>query len=579
MASLISTASPTPSAFPSTLARPGGLPSALAELQARGQAEASRQFLQVHLYRVRRRLALRLPLQALPKPPSQVGVIQGYPWSIWILWQIEARMLGLGVAADREPQGKATQIFHRDFSGLLEWNPQEVSKDHGLAGAHLLRCVSYLISRNLAAGETAQSFLHALITAHRPHLDRQWSTLQEEKTTGTTWPKPYYNIYCILPFALALAARTISHPMLEEIEALTEETLMMLAEARRTGWTEGWSYDAYVQDFLADWLLARASTGDAGSVDLAGVYDALRPSLLEPLHLTCPGEEFLPPLLGDSECPEMFFHWSAAAKWYALMTDPALLELLKHADFAQVSSDALLWWPKIPRLESRSRGGESATVTPNAIVLASGTARDDIKVTIGAARCQNGHQQADRGHVSIGSGSHWIVQDPGYRQYLRNSEHTFATGAIAHNCPVIDGQGLALEGVRQVLLDWEAPAIEAAQAAVFQLARLYPADLELTDVTRRVRLSDGVLVEDTVRGKDSHVLSYSWHFHPEACVGEESGDLLVVAGQQAWIVQCNQIPLSLDLVSRLRGSRGQQTLSASFTIAGETTVCWRFLKA
>lgn len=552
------------------ISRCTGLPAkALQELKKRGMREAAVSFLLVNFYRIRRKTALRLPLNDLPMLSPRVGIIENYPWMLWIIWKLEARLLSLAAAERITTNAEITDVFRRDVRALCRWDSGMVgSSGQPLFGSHLLRCLTYLLDSTTADASLIEARLEDLLFGYRQLLDDRRQVLRDEVKNPQTWPKSYYNINCIPIFAMALAARRIEHPRRAEIEETAAEISQRLGQARREGWTEGWSYDAFVQDFLADWLLA--------APEYAGkeLSEAFKPSLLEPMQINCPGGRFNPPILADAECPEMFFHWSAVVKWHAITGDRDLLAGLENAPMEDVSSDALLWWPaeeiSIPQRNSPMR-------TPNAVVLGD-CPEPEVLVTVGAAGCQNGHLQADRGHICVGAGGDWVVQDPGYRQYLRTSEHHFATGVTAHNVPVVDGQGENLEGVRAIPLNWPQPILDAMNnAAMFELTGFYGEDLELISVKRKVRAGSEVIVEDLVSGRrDAYEVSYYWHFHPEAYLGEEAGNLLLVLGDQVWQVTCEGLILSLAQVSRLRGSRGQQTLSVNLACQRERVIRWFF---
>jgi len=537
-------------------------------LASRGKKAVEKTILLVDFYRIRRKVALPLPLATIPELPPAVGAIEVYPWLTWISWEIENRALSLCAAARSDVSGRTAEILRRDVNAVCQWDPTVLAASHALPTSHLLRVLSNLAEQPELKGVPMQNYLDQLLGALAGALEARKAVLRDEARSGNEWPKPFYNINCILVFAMAAASARIDHPSRREIEPVAREMMVSLADARRAGWTEGWSYDAYVQDFLADWLLASPNES------FSAIYPALKPSLVEPFQLTLPGAGFLPPLLGDSECPEMPFHWSAAAKWLELTGDEDLAAGLQLADAVAISSDALLWWPA----DSEAAILQSPHVamhSPNAVIITSETS--DFKVTAGASRCQNGHLHADRGHVCIGSCGYWIVQDPGYRQYLRTSEHTFATGPTAHNLPVVNGFGQALEGVRALPLEWSHPRLNGD--VYMNLTCLYPRELALVELSRSIRVGATVEIDDLiVPASETLSLDYYWHFHPKAFLGEIDDGLLIAIGDATWRMNCSACRLSLEQVSRLRGSRGQQTLKVNLPATGPTQVRWSFGK-
>jgi len=80
---------------------------------------------QTHLiadfYRIRRRVAYPLPIGEVHLPEMPVPGISVYPWSVWLLWDLEERIHSLGWAGEWFRDVDVQQKAGRDLAALASW--------------------------------------------------------------------------------------------------------------------------------------------------------------------------------------------------------------------------------------------------------------------------------------------------------------------------------------------------------------------------------------------------------------------------------------------------------------------------
>jgi hypothetical protein len=172
-----------------------------------------------------------------------------------------------------------------------------------------------------------------------------------------------------------------------------------------------------------------------------------------------------------------------------------------------------------------------------------------------------GHLQADNGTMVIGTHGQWIVSDPGYQQYMNDTEREFTLGPAAHNYPVINGLKQDKKEPKLVSLESAEPGLWRAQ---IELAACYPSEAGVTSVVRTVWLQGrrGVIVGDRIQAGSVRSLKYHWHGHPDAGWWIQDGWALIHSGGAELWFTSPQAELKDDKIQRLPASRGQLTLVA-----------------
>jgi hypothetical protein len=122
---------------------------------------------------------------------------------------------------------------------------------------------------------------------------------------------------------------------------------------------------------------------------------------------------------------------------------------------------------------------------------------------------------------------------------------------------------------------------DETQSAEIDISQCYPEELKLGKVTREVLLRENqlVVVEDTIAGKNINEIGYFWHGHPDAAWWiEDNWARLYLDGKTLWI-HSPQVHLEENQLQRLRGSRGQLTLTPKvlLTESAMQIIRWYFL--
>jgi hypothetical protein len=322
---------------------------------------------------------------------------------------------------------------------------------------------------------------------------------------------------------------------------------------------------------VADWL-AEASPEHCQTIlqhpELARLVD-------EGLAVGAPGNVQDVARLGDVEPAEMPFHAAALVKLHHLGVKGHAGWAFEQYDLSRLRTDGLLALAlgAASGQPATREGAPEMTDTRGSIICRSGWTKDDIAVAMSAHRSPMGHLHNDNGTVVLAAGGKWLIDDPGYQQYLPTSEREFTVGAAAHNAPLPNGRaqsvrmGTVLDPPRRDddlwhmavdLKDCYAPPLEKCRRDVWLVGR---------------RL---VVVADRVAARELSRIDYRWHGHPDASWWAEDGTaVLYLDGTSLWI-RCLQLPLSERQIDRPRGSRGHVALSAEVPVQGEAVVCWTF---
>lgn len=539
-----------------------------AEIRLRADWHLKQTHLFVDYYRVRRRLAYPLPVRALHVSEIKVrrDFSRDYPWATWMTWALEERMACLSSAAVWFGSAAAQAAVARDVEALAAWPTYRQYEKPDLSLGHAARTLWRAYRHSPWLDEKIKAMVRETfartVTDVLPLSDKLHSSFRtKEDVLGCAKPlNALHNIPIIGTIGAALAAHEIGHAAAEVFDSRLMALLSALLDMRATGFTEGVAYDGYVLDFAADWLAVLPPEKQAGVLEHPRLKELLNQSYM----LAAPGNAAEVTEMSDVEPHEMPFHLSAQAKLQLLQPDALRAWHLRCCGVRALRSEALA------ALYQASKQPVSVQTPPAgaldahyALVLRSGWEATDVAVAVAASTSAMGHMHCDAGSITIGSGGHWLICDPGYQQYMNTREREFTLGPKAHNAPVVNGRAQDRKGVKRVALEARGNILRAE----LDLTACYPQDLKLDRVDRAVWLVDGriAIVADRVQGTGIESLEYFWHGHRDAAwwvqdhwarvYHPEAPEAIVwIASPQARIQEAG--------VDRLPGSRGQMTLSA-----------------
>lgn len=512
-------------------------------------------------YRIRRKVAYPLPLREMILPQMPVRGIATYPWSIWVLWDFEERVNSLGWAATWFDDVDAKALVIRDLEALAGWACYRQYERPDLSLGHCARLLWLAYTQWAWLGDTKgkiEAAFERIVDDALKYSDEHHGRFHSKEDI-LALDEPHsvlHNIPLIGTVGIALAAHALDH----EAKAVLDQRLLAVMGAildlRAQGHSEGVGYDGYIMDFVVHWLQAMDVTGRQAIMDHARFGDLLD----ESVALGAPGDVANVAEIGDVEPKEMPYHLAAHAKLWPFTQDARAAWLLSHTRLDWMRADALgvlhdavdHWSPQAP-----SAGTLDAHYTT---VLRSGWDTDDLAVAMSASNSPMGHLQNDSGTLVIGSRGRWLIDDPGYQQYMKTTEREYTLNAQAHNAPVINGQAQARKlSTRNIQMDTLDDSIYRMS---IDLTACYSDDLKLDLVKRTVWLSgnDLVVVGDQISGAHIEQVNYYWHGHPDVAwwVSDNwaqiyfSDALLWAYSPQAQIADAD--------VDRLSGSRGQLTL-------------------
>ncbi|MFP4501573.1 MAG: heparinase II/III family protein [Candidatus Hydrogenedentota bacterium] len=545
-------------------------PNIEAEMRQRAAYQVKQARLIADYYRIRRQLAYPLPLEELIIPDIEAPSIPDYPWSVWLLWALEERVLSLGWAAEWFGDAEARAAVTRDLEALCGW-PAYRQLDHpDLGSAHAAHILWTAYTKWSWPGDALRAKIGAACERHANDLVERVRAYYGELTSKEKFlaldapHEKLHNIPHIGAMGAALTASVVSHPACDEIHAYLHGLFGAVLELRDRGYTEGVAYDGYVLAFVCDWLLTLPETARKPILDHPGLRDYLE----EAYMLGCPGHPEMLAELSDVEPKQMPWHHTAQAKLQTFKPDAVRAWHLSRLTVGWQRADALAALhalneepaPKVPET-----GGLDANY---AVVLRTGWAHDDLAVAVSCTNSPMDHLQADNGTIMIGTRGRWFISDPGYQQYMKGDERTFTLGETAHNAPVINGHAQTAKAPKRLALDATETAID--------LTACYPGEAGATSVVRTVSLGADktVRVTDRIEGANIARIAYHWHGHPEAAWWVDEEGALIHLPEGALRFTCRQADLSLAQVMRLPGSRGQLTLVCAIEPRAEIT--WRF---
>ncbi|MBI4024850.1 MAG: heparinase II/III family protein [Verrucomicrobia bacterium] len=543
------------------------------EIRRRADDYLRQNHLMVDYRRIRRRLAYPLPLRSLHLPGIKVPGIPVYPWASWMIWELEERIGCLGWARHWFQDGVAREVVMRDLSALASWpvHRQYSYLDLCLAHAARILCAAYAEWPWLKdqVRQEIQSGLQRIVEDGFPLFEKRFGIFHRaEDILGQDEPHALlHNIPVIGAIGVSLAANCIRDSRAETLNEGVSAILGALLHLRQQGYSEGVCYDGYVLDFVAGWLGCLPVPQRSALLE----HPEMARFLDESRMLGVPGDIMQVAELGDVEPRRMPFHASAQARLYRLKPDSARAWYLKRCRVDWLRADALATLhPVVEQLRGKPPAS-GAMDAHHAVVLRSGWESEDLAVAMAASNSPMGHVQCDNGSVVIGTRGRWFIADPGYPQYMPGSERDFTLGPTAHNAPVINDQAQNRKAGRRLALVNQTADVCRAE---MDLTRCYAPELRLTSVIRTVWLAGRQLavVADRILGPSIRTLIYHWHAHAEAGWWIQDGWARVTLDATTLWFTSPQGRISEDHLNRLRGARGQLTLTAQAD--AEAAVVW-----
>jgi hypothetical protein len=364
------------------------------EIARRASHFTAQRFLPVNYYRIRKRLAIPLPVSGpLPQGHSVRAFFSSYSWLIWLFWALEDRVIALGEFVNQTGDIAARSAVEADLSALAAWETYRELAYPDLTYAHAVRILSTAITRwdwiEDARRTVLRDALWRAVDEALPLSDRVYGRFDSKAVLlATSQPHEHlHNILLIGTCAVAWAARIVEHPASTEVNARAAVVLSAMLDSRRRGFTEGVSYDGYVLDFLADWLTVL----DPATRDEILLHPGFIGLVEQAIDLAVPGDVMNTAPLGDVEPVEMPFVWSALAKLQVWQSNPRVGWALSQCTLSQLRADGLLALGCLPDHVVQASTVQSPMILNSALVLRSGHSADGVAVAMGLSNSPMGH--------------------------------------------------------------------------------------------------------------------------------------------------------------------------------------------
>ena len=559
-------------------------------LIAQRAAEQRRKLvLPVDYYRIRRRRAMELPMRSLPCAGAPVKGVPIYPWGIWAMWALEERVLTLGWAGQWLSDVPCQKLAQEQLHLLTTWPRYTDLGEPDLVESHCLRIMLAASRWSWVDHDTLRSLQQCcsqLVEQALPWSDRRhgsFTSVQSILDTPECERSILHNIPIIAAVTLARAARFASHAATSTLDRRASLLIRAILLRSKQGFTEGSSYDGYVLDFVGDWL------ADAGDAAEPQKWDApaLAAMLAQGSILAAPGDAMNIAPLGDVEPWHMPFLASACAKLLPRVADPGIASYLRSLPPAALRTDTLVAMLLSPANPTRDLAQNAtpprplAQQTAHALSLRTGPTDDDLAVMISLPRTPMGHLHNDAGSIVIGAAGRWLITDPGYQQYVRSSEREFTLGPSAHNAPVINTHAQTLRQAKLLSLD----DTDDLRHASVETTGCYAPQAGVRIARRHVWLwHDHAVVADELLCEGPHNVAYTWHGDETAYwLASDRGVCVTLPGHRVgesetddtllWIASPG-LTLTPEQIDRLRGSRGQLSLSVQTECTSHASTRW-----
>jgi hypothetical protein len=554
------------------------------ELRARADSFLPQTRLFVDYYRIRRKFSYPLPVRDYknlntPIFPKAAMDESHYPWSVWLIWNLEERIFSLGWAGEWMKNKNYREKVSEDIEALAEWTKFRQLSHPDLLMGHCGRILSIayfswkwlspVIRKKIEAGmrRLLQDALPLIAERFGPVKSREEILAAVSKDKNAK--QYFHNIPLIGTIGAALAANVLKDPIQHELDDRLMQSFLAMFDYRKQGFTEAVSYDGYVLDLIADWITFLPSKLREPILS----HPEMKRLLEETYMVGAPGDILNIAELSDVEPRQMTFQVSAIAKLANIQNSKEALWYLKQCRLDWMRSDGLAAARNL-RFSKVNEPSSGALDAHYAVVLRTGWKSSDIAVAMSSTTSVMHHMHFDNGNVVIGTEGNWFLTEPGYQQYMETSEREFTLGPKAHNAPVINQKIQSSKSCKV----WALSSKKDLSFAEVDLTSCYPSDMELTSVRRKIWLygkEKTVVVRDQITGKNVRQLAYAWHGNPDAGWWvEDHCAVIELKGKKLWI--CSpQVKLSFSQINRLKGSRGHLTLSVELE-SPPTEVWWIF---
>ena len=549
------------------------------EILRRAENFADDRVLVADFYRIYRKLAYPLPVREIYHPDFHVNDIPRYPWEIWMLWDLEQRVFSLGWAAQWTGNAEYRELVRRDIEALAGWPEYDARETPHLAGAHAARLMAAAYENWDWLGEETRAAiregLNRLVDSYPEWLGDGRLEMDSEGELLASSGRHLHNIPTIAIIGRSIAARLCNHPLRGKLERHAEALVKAQLKLREIDYTEAVGYDGYILDFVADWLPGASEQFRSEVLADSNLAVMLRQSWIT----AAPGNLMNVAPLNDVEPREMPFHASAQIKLAAMgYSDPHQRWYLGKLPPSWLRSDALVALDGIRLVGEAAEPEDGAANGLYAMALRSGWEASDLAVVMSVCESSVGHIQKDNGTVLIGTGGRWLIDDPGYQQYVPGLEREFTLGSSAHNYPVIGEEGMQnTNSVKRLAL--EQP--DGISCMAVDITGGYGETAGVSSVQRKVWLAGDSLVavadivEFTV---EPEVISYHWQINPEAAFWLDGGAVRICLDNESLWVTCAGEALEGDMIRRLPGTRGQITIGKTVAPKQRGNIVWWLFK-
>jgi hypothetical protein len=557
------------------------------ELRRRADYYLRQSYLVVHYYRVRRRIAYPLPIDRVYDLTFPVSAYSPpvYNWKTWLALELEERISSLGWAGHEFKDVAARKAVIRDLAGLTRWSKTDCLEflkinrkppSLCLPLAHICRILVTAYKRWPWIGRKlkneVKNMLKRMVEVSLPIFDQHYGAFYSKEEIFSQTDKHsilLQNIPIVGTIGIALAAQVLEDPVAEILNERLKMIVETLFDVRQTGFSEGVSYDGYVLDFMADWVQILPEKDQRKILS----HPQIRRCFDESLMLSAPGALLEVAPLSDVEANEWHFHASAHAKICHLKPSAELRWYLNQCKVERFRANGLAALYSLPDSLKSTTPKSGALDAHYATVLRTGWKSDDVAVAMASSNSQMNHIHRDNGSIVIGTQGQWLLTDPGYQQYMVNSERAFTVGPTSHNAPVINGQAQIMKAPKRLSLKEHRNELYTE----LDITQCYSEELKLKSVRRALWLAkkNTIVICDQVKGNSIKEIKYHWHGHPDAAWWVGGGWARIhLNGKTLWITS-PQAVISDSKVDRLKGSRGQLTLSSTVDIKSPT-IWWIF---
>ena len=546
--------------------------SLIAEIRRRAAFHKAQSRLVVDYYRIRRKRAFPIPTRELPDSEMEIPGIPKYPWAIWFFWDAEERWNSLFWVARHDGDTEAEALYWKEIEALAEWPIYRQFNEPDLSSGHAARNLWNALHRDgLPDGldQSIQDAFRRILEEGLPRSDTLHEAyqspdqiLQEERPESLL-----RNIPWIGTVGLALAAHGCQHPAAEKLDRRLALLLEAYLDYRGYGHAEGTAYDGYVLDFVLQWL--EELPRDRVHAFLR--HERFEDALEQTLFLPAPGDLGRISEIGDNEPLQMPFHLTAQARLLAFRHDPRALWLLRRVPLTYLRTDAIAALLDVDPDAGEAPPEAGFQDAHYALGLRTGYTPEDLAVVASFSRSRMPHLPPDAGTLEIGTAGRWIIADPGYQQYIPNSEREFTLGVAAHNAPVLNGQAPAAVLSRR---NFSFSHEDALLRLDLDLTSAYPEWDGIAEIQRTIWLFQNrrIVVADSLPAEAVETVQYFWNAHPDcAWWGDSAGICLHLPEATLWIQSPQTLLREQDIV-RTRGSRGHLTLASERTL--DLPVIW-----